>query len=162
MKWTWHSQEHRYSSLPSNPLEALRHTTSMYPNILVLLSILLPIPLFSQKVVQWAERTKPLLYPSTLVPHLSGFSLLAFHYDTAIDILTAIDGESSGISDCRYRKKVRVVCSCIAQSHHCISMSQICCDHCGQMIIVVTHCVSNTISVVTCYTFLFTKMQVSL
>ena len=162
MKWTWHSQEHRYSSLPSNPLEALRHTTSMYPNILVLLSILSTIPLFSQKVIQWAERTKPLLYPSTLVPHLSGFSLLAFHYDTAIDILTAIDGESSDISDCRYRKKVRVVCSCIAQSHHCISMSQICCDHCGQMIIVVTHCVSNTISVVTCYTFLFTKMQVSL
>ena len=47
VKWTWHSQEHRYSSLPSNPLEALRHTTSMYPNILVLLSILSTIPVTS-------------------------------------------------------------------------------------------------------------------
>lgn len=94
VKWSRHSQEHGSSSLPSTPLEALRHATSMYPNIRVLLCILSTIPVTScsaERSFSGLKRTKTSLRSSMLAPRLSGLSLLTFHYDIAIDIPTAID-----------------------------------------------------------------------
>ena len=47
MKWQNHLREHGQTSLPISPTTAIRYTSAMYPNIIVLISILCTLPVTS-------------------------------------------------------------------------------------------------------------------
>lgn len=94
LKWMNHLKEHGPSSLPTNPLSALRHATSMYPNIRVLLRVLCTIPVTSctaERSFSGLKRTKTLTRSSMMTQRLSGLSLLTIHHDIPVDISMAID-----------------------------------------------------------------------
>ena len=94
MKWQQHLKEHGWSSLPSSPAVALRHATSMYPNVKALISILCTLPVTScstERSFSSLKRIKTPFQASMTTQRLSGLTLLTVHRDIPIDIPEAID-----------------------------------------------------------------------
>ena len=94
MKWQQHQKEHGQSSLPSSPAVALRHVTSMYPNIRALISILCTLPVTScsaERSFSSLNRIKTPFRSSMTTQWLMGLTLLTVHCDISVDIAAAIE-----------------------------------------------------------------------
>ena len=94
VKWKSHLREHGEKSLPSSPTAAIRHTSSVYPNIKALISILCTLPVTScsaERSFSGLKRTKTAFRSSMSTQRLTGLSLIGVHRDIPIDISAAID-----------------------------------------------------------------------
>ena len=94
MKWQQYSKEHGEVSLPSSPTLTLRHTSSMYPNIGVLIRILCTLPVTScsvERSFSGLKRVKTSCRSSMTTERLTGLSLLYTHRDILVDISAAVD-----------------------------------------------------------------------
>ena len=94
MKWQQHLKEHGQISLPSSPTLTLRHTTSMYPNVRALVSILCTLPVTScsaERSFSGLKRIKTAFRSSMTTQRLTGLTLLTVHRDIPVDIPTAVD-----------------------------------------------------------------------
>ena len=94
LKWQQHVKEHGQSSFPSSPAVALRHVTSMYPNIRALISILCTLSVTScsaERSFSSLKRIKTPFRSSMTTQWFTGLMLLTVHHDIPIDIAAAID-----------------------------------------------------------------------
>ena len=107
MKWQHHLREHGQTSLPVSPTTAIRHTSAMYPNIRVLISILCTLPMTScsaERSFSGLKRIKTAFRSSMTTERLSGLTLLHVHRDLPIDIAASVD-EFSG----RHPRRMQMV-----------------------------------------------------
>ena len=94
MKWQQHLRDHGQNSLPSSPAAALRHATSMYPNVRALISILYTLPVTScsaERSFSSLKRIKTPFRSSMTTQRLTGLTLLTVHRDIPVDVAEAID-----------------------------------------------------------------------
>ena len=94
MKWQQKLSEHGQASLPSTPTHALRHATTMFPNIRALLSILCTLPVTScsaERSFSAVKRIKTALRLSIGTERLTGLALLHIHRDIPLEISDVID-----------------------------------------------------------------------
>ena len=94
LKWHQHLTEHGHCSLPSSPTTTLKHATSMYPSIRVLVTILCTLPVTScsaERSFSGLKRTKTAFRSSMTTQRLTSLSLLNIHCDISVDIPAAID-----------------------------------------------------------------------
>ena len=94
MKWQKQLNEHGLSSLPQSLLHTLKHATSMYPNIRVLITILCTFPVTScsaERSFSGLKRIKSPLRSSMGTERLTGLALLHFYRDINVNISEAID-----------------------------------------------------------------------
>lgn len=94
IKWKQQNSTLGPSSLPSTPLTTLRQTSSMYPNIRVLLVLLCTLPVTScsaERSFSTLKRTKTPFRSSMSTERLTNLSLLSIHRDIDIDISEAVD-----------------------------------------------------------------------
>lgn len=109
IKWQEHLNNHGSASLPSSSLHTLKHATSMYQNIKVLISILCTLPVTTcsaERSFSVLKRTKSSLRSAMSTERLAGLSLLSIHRDIPLDIDAAIDEFSRR---CPRRLKLTVV-----------------------------------------------------
>ena len=91
MKWQQELNEHGQASLPTTPTQALRHASSMFPNIQVLLRILCTLPVTScsaERSFSAVKRSKTALRSSMGTDRLTGLTLLHVHRlsDIPVDV----------------------------------------------------------------------------
>ena len=94
MKWQQKLSEHGQASLPSTPTHALRHATTMFPNIRALLSILCTLPVTScsaERSFSAVKRIKTALRSSMGTERLTGLALLHIHRDIPLETSDVID-----------------------------------------------------------------------
>jgi hypothetical protein len=94
VKWQQCLTEYGLSSLPVTPTMTLKHATSMYPNIKVLITILCTLPVTScsaERSFSGLKRSKTAFRSSMTTQRLSGLSILNIHRDIPIDIEAAVD-----------------------------------------------------------------------
>ena len=94
MKWQREVREHGQASLPTTPSQTLRHITTMYPNIRVLVTILCTLPVTSctaERSFSALKRIKTALRSSMGTDRLTGLALLHMHRDVPLDISEVID-----------------------------------------------------------------------
>ena len=94
MKWQEEKVSHGQSCLPHTPMAALRHATSLFPNIRVLLTILCTLPVTScsaERSFSALKRIKTPLRTTMGNTRLSALALLNVHRDIPIDVTAVID-----------------------------------------------------------------------
>ena len=94
VKWQKHLSEYGQASLPLNPSSTLQQTSSMYPNIRVLLLILSTLPVTTcsaERSFSGLKRTKTPFRSSMTTERLTSMSSLHIHKDIEINIPAAID-----------------------------------------------------------------------
>ena len=94
MKWQEEKVSHGQSCLPHTPMAALRHATSLFPNIRVLLTILCTLPVTScsaERSFSALKRIKTPLCTTMGNTRLSALALLNVHRDIPIDVTAIID-----------------------------------------------------------------------
>ena len=91
IKWQQQVREH---GLPTTPTQTLRHATTMYPNIRVLVSIPCTFPVTScsaERSSSAVKRIKTALRSSVGTARLTGLALLHLHRDIPLEISKVID-----------------------------------------------------------------------
>ena len=94
MKWQEHSKNHGNTSLPDSPKNTLPQTTSMYPNIKVLLTILATLPVTTcsaERSFSILKRIKTSIRSSMTTTRLSNLTLLHVFRDIEVDLPSAIN-----------------------------------------------------------------------
>ena len=94
IKWEQHLQEDGRCSLPSTPVVTVRHTSSMYPNIRALVTILCTLPVTScsaERSFSGLKRIKTAFRSSMTTQRLTALMLLTLHPDIPVDIPAAVD-----------------------------------------------------------------------
>lgn len=94
MKWQQQKTSHGQSCLPLTPMAALRHATSLFPNVKVLLTILCTLPVTScsaERSFSALKRIKTPLRTTMGNIRLSALALLTIHQDIPIDVTAIID-----------------------------------------------------------------------
>ena len=94
MKWRDQEKEHGSASLPTTLYHTLPQTSSMFPNITVLLQILCTLPVTScesERSFSGLKRIKTSIRSTMGNERLTSLSLLHFHRDIDINIAEVID-----------------------------------------------------------------------
>ena len=94
IKWQQQYNEHGQTSLPTTPTQALKHSTSMFPNIRALLSILCTLPVTTcsaERSFSAVKRIRTTLRSSMGTERLTGLALLHIHRDIPLEIPDVID-----------------------------------------------------------------------
>ena len=94
MNWMKELDEHGQASLPSTPSHALRHASTMFPNIRALLCILCTFPVTScsaERSFSALKRVKTSLRSSMGTDRLTGLALMHIHYDIPIEMSDVIE-----------------------------------------------------------------------
>jgi hypothetical protein len=94
MKWVKQQQQHGEATLPSTPSMALRHTTSMFPNVRALVRIMCTFPVTTcsaERSFSGLKRIKTPFRSCMTTERLSGLSLLHIHRDIPVDVPQSID-----------------------------------------------------------------------
>ena len=94
MKWKHELENHEENSLPKSLVLTLRHISSMYPNIVVLVKILCTLSITTcsaERSFSSLKRIKTSFRSRMTNSRLSGLTLLHIHHDISIDLDKAID-----------------------------------------------------------------------
>ena len=94
MKWRDQEKEHGSASLPTTLYHTLPQTSSMFPNITVLLQVLCTLPVTSctfERSFSGLKRIKTSIRSTMSNERLTSLALLHFHRDIDINIAEVID-----------------------------------------------------------------------
>lgn len=94
LKWQRQLEEYGQNSLPSSPTLTVRHTSSMFPNINILIRILCTLPVTTcsaERSFSGLKRIKTPFRSMMTTVRLSGLTLLNVHRDIPVDISSAIN-----------------------------------------------------------------------